>query len=49
MDNAKSSFNVEKGYEDVEGEAGAEIWCVCSGALKTRWGQGEGVKYGYST
>jgi len=32
MDNAKSSFNVE----NVEGEAGAEIWCVCLGALKNR-------------
>ena len=46
MDNAKSSFNVEKGYEDVKGAAGAEIWCVYSGALKNRWGQGEGVKCG---
>ena len=36
MDNAKSSFNVEKGYEDVKGAAGAEIWCVYSGALKNR-------------
>ena len=36
MDNAKSSFHVEKGYKDVEGKAGAEISCVCSGALKNR-------------
>ena len=32
MDNAKRSINVE----NVEGEVGTEIWCVCSGALKNR-------------
>ena len=31
MDKAKSSFNIEKGYENVEGGGG-----VCSGALKSR-------------
>ena len=45
MDNAKRSINVE----NVEEEVGTEIWCVCSGALKNRRGQGEGVKCGYST
>ena len=29
MNKAKSSFNIEKGYED-------ESLCVCSGALKNR-------------
>ena len=42
MNKAKSSFNIEKGYED-------ESLCVCSGALKNRWGQGEGVKAGSRT
>ena len=28
---------------------GAEILCVCSGALKNQWAQGEGVKSGYRT
>ena len=28
---------------------GAQILCVCSGALKNRWGQGEGVKSGCRT
>ena len=33
-----------KGYEDVGGEGGggSEILCVYSGALKNRYGQGEG-------
>ena len=31
------------------GEGGAEILWVCSGALKSRLGQGEGVKSGYIT
>ena len=42
----KSSFNVESRFEDVEGGRG-EILCVCSGSLKNRCGQGEGVKSGY--
>ena len=37
MDNAKSSFNVEKGYEDVEGEAGLKF-DVCARGL---WKLGE--------
>ena len=41
MDKAKRSFNIEKGYKDVEGGGGgglvgAEIFCVCFGALKNR-------------
>ena len=38
MDKAKRSFNIEKGYKDVGvwGGGGAEILCVCFGALKTR-------------
>ena len=35
MDKAKRSFNIEKGYKDVEG-GGAEILGVCFGALKNR-------------
>ena len=31
------------------GVGGAEILCMCSGALKNRWAQGEGVKTGYRT
>ena len=31
------------------GGGGAEILCVCSGALKTLWGQGQSVKSGYRT
>ena len=31
-----------KGYEDVGGGGGSEILCVYSGALKNRYGQGEG-------
>ena len=31
------------------GGRGAEIWCVSSGVLKNRWGQGEGVKSSYRT
>ena len=27
---------------------GAEILFMCSGALKNRWGKGEGIKSGYS-
>ena len=27
----------------------SEILCVCSGALRNRWDQGEGVKSGYKT
>ena len=33
-----SSFNIEKGYEDVKG-VGLKL-CVCSGLLKNRLGQG---------
>ena len=50
MDKAKSSFNIERGggvWRCWDG--GAEILCVCSGAIKNRWGQGEGVKSGYRT
>ena len=37
MDKAKRSFNIEKGYKDVEGGGGgAEILGVCFGALKNR-------------
>ena len=39
MDKAKSSFNIEKGYENVEGGGGgggSENLCVCSEALKNR-------------
>ena len=31
------------------GVGGAEILSMCSGALKNRWAQGEGVKTGYRT
>ena len=31
------------------GEGGAEILYVYSEALKNWWGQGEGVKFGYTT
>ena len=36
--------------KSLRGEGGGvEISCVYSGALKNRWGQGEGVKSGYRT
>ena len=47
-DKAKSSFNIEMLTGSWEGGRG-EILCVCSGALKNRRGQGEGVKSGYWT
>ena len=46
-DKAKSSFNREMLTGSWEG--GGEILCVCSGALKNRRGQKEGVKSGYWT
>ena len=48
MDKAKSSFNIEKGVWRCW-NGGAEILCLSSGAIKNRWGQGEGVKSGYRT
>ena len=36
MDKAKSSFNIEKGYEDLGGGGGGKILSVCLGALKNR-------------
>ena len=36
MDKAKSSFNIEKGGIKMLSGWGAEILCVCSGALTNR-------------
>ena len=48
MDKAKSSFNIEKGVWRYWGWGGWNFVCVL-GALKNRWGQGEGVKSDYRT
>ena len=41
-------FNIEKGYEDVEGGGGAEILCA-RGLSKIGMVKGEGIKSGYRT
>ena len=46
MDKAKSLFNIREGGMKMLGAGGAEI---LSGALKNRWGQGDGVQSGYRT
>ena len=36
MDNAKSSFNIERGCKDVKGLGGGEKFCVWLGAFRNR-------------